>query len=303
MNNSIADRHKREGFLGQKMVVVPKNIRDEMEKNPIINTLHITDIGYYPRAEFHYRERITGAEEYILIYCVEGEGWIKFRDKKHKLVPNSYFIIPSDTSHTYGANKDDPWSIYWVHFTGKSARNLYAKYCFQNSSVKSMPEVIEIPFEKRRIDNFEGIISLLESGYSTEILEYTNIALWQVLASFVYYNFYSEAKHLSNKNDIVDKAIKYMKNNIGESISVDELADHLNYSNSYLYSLFKKNTGYSPIQYFNHLKIQKACQYLSFTKMSVKEISFALGFNDPFYFSRLFKKLIELSPTAYREKH
>jgi AraC-like DNA-binding protein len=93
-----------------------------------------------------------------------------------------------------------------------------------------------------------------------------------------------------------------MKENLDRSISVDELAEHLNYSSSYLYSLFKEETGYSPIHYFNHLKIQKACQYLSFTNMSIKEISYELGFNDPFYFSRLFKKLMELSPTEYREE-
>lgn len=292
---------KREGFLGQKMVVIPQNVRNTFQKNPLINTLYTTDIGYYPYAEHHFRERQNGANEYILIYCLEGHGWIELGETKHELIPNSYFIIPKDSAHKYGAQEEDPWSIYWLHFTGDKAVRYFNKYKLRDST-QQKPTVIQIPFEERRVRYFNGIISLLESGYSNEIIEYVNISLWQLLASFVFHGFFSEVRHQNNENDIVDSAIQYMKDNLERSISVEELANHLNYSHSYLYSLFKEETGYSPIHYFNHLKIQKSCQYLSFTDMSIKEISYKMGFNDPFYFSRLFKKLMELSPSAYREK-
>ncbi|MDR8389542.1 AraC family transcriptional regulator [Aliifodinibius sp. S!AR15-10] len=298
----IPEERKREGFLGQKMVVLPQNVRNAIQDNPIINKMYVTDIGYYPYADHHYRKREEGSEEYILIYCLEGHGWIELGTEHYELVPNSYFIIPRNTAHKYGAREDDPWSIYWIHFAGSSATQFYKKYKQSDSSNGNAPQVVQIPFEERRIKYFNGIISLLESGYSREIVEYVNISLWQLLASFVYNEFFSEIRHQSNETNIVDTAINYMKENLDRSISVDELAEHLNYSSSYLYSLFKEETGYSPIHYFNHLKIQKACQYLSFTNMSIKEISYELGFNDPFYFSRLFKKLMELSPTEYREE-
>ncbi|MEX2601765.1 MAG: AraC family transcriptional regulator [Balneolaceae bacterium] len=294
---------KREGFLGQKMVIPPGNIRRAMKKDLLINALYITDIGYYPHAEYHYRKREEGADEFILIYCVEGHGWIDVNSVKNKIRPNSYFIIPTHTAHNYGAAEGNPWSIYWVHFTGSSAPKLYEKYCLKGPSKEKIPEVIQIPFEERRINYFNGIISLLESGYSTEIIEYVNISLWQLLASFMYHDFFSEIRHQNNETNIVDSAIKYMQENLNQSISVKELAYYLNYSPPYVHSLFKKETGYSPIHYFNHLKIQKACQYLSFTDMSIKEISFELGFNDPSYFSRLFKKLMELSSTEYRKRY
>lgn len=296
----ILEERKREGFLGQKMVVIPQNVRNTFQQNPLINSLHVTDIGYYPHAEHHYRKRGKGATEYILIYCLKGHGWIELEKRKYELIPNSYFIIPANSVHKYGARKENPWSIYWVHFTGNKATQFYEKYESRDSP-EQQPTVIQIPFEERRIRYFNGIISLLESGYSNEIIEYVNISLWQLLASFVYNDFFSEVRHQNNETDIVDTAIKYMKGNLDRSITVEELADHLNYSNSYLYALFKEETGYSPIHYFNHLKIQKACQYLSFTDMSIKEISYHLGFNDPFYFSRLFKKMMELSPTDYRK--
>lgn len=303
MDNSTQEK-KREGFFGQKMIVIPKNIKRSIKNDKTISHLYLTDIGYYPNAKNHFRKRENGAPEYILIYCVEGHGSIRINSNSHTLTPNSYFIIPANIAHEYWADKQNPWSIYWIHFTGKTATDLFNKYCrkYASNSNNFTPKVIELPFEERRVDYFDGFISLLESGYSTEIIEYVNISLWQLLASFVYNDFYSQIRHKNNRTDIVDTAIQYMQDHIDQPITVEELANHLNCSTSYVYTLFREDTGYSPINYFNHLKIQEACKYLSFTDMSIKEISFELGFNDPYYFSRLFKKMMELSPTEYRKK-
>ncbi|MGE7057069.1 helix-turn-helix domain-containing protein, partial [Paenibacillus glucanolyticus] len=64
---------------------------------------------------------------------------------------------------------------------------------------------------------------------------------------------------------------------------------------------FKEATGYSPIDYYLRLKIQLACQHLDLTGQSIKEISHRLGFQDPYYFSRLFKKIMGKSPSDYRD--
>ncbi|WP_415864943.1 helix-turn-helix domain-containing protein [Thalassobellus suaedae] len=76
-----------------------------------------------------------------------------------------------------------------------------------------------------------------------------------------------------------------------------------NLSTSYLQTLFKKRTGYSLIHFFNLKKTQKACEYLNYTDLSIKEISVKLGFKDPLYFSRLFKNYMGVSPKAYKKSH
>ncbi len=232
----------REGFMGQKMVVLPRDTRESIKKNPLINELYLTDIGYYPRAGNHFLRRNQGADEYILIYCLEGDGWIKLNRKKHLISPNSYFIIPARTPHEYGSEEQDHWSIYWVHFSGPRAETLFRKYCQRpvGGGKSASPHVVKLPFEEERIRYFDSLISLLESAHGPEPIEYVNISLWQLLASFVYHDYYSKIRHEDRSTNIIDSAIRYMQEHMDQSIRIDELAEHLSHSASYLYYLFKR---------------------------------------------------------------
>lgn len=67
-------QRRREGFSGQKMIVFPQKVSDSIRHNPLLNTLYLTHIGYFPKARYHYRERNESIDEYILIHCVDGKG-------------------------------------------------------------------------------------------------------------------------------------------------------------------------------------------------------------------------------------
>lgn len=287
----------KEGFIGQRMIVLPRKVISSIKKRDLISQLYATDIGFFPHAKFHFAERKKGCKQYILIYCLEGQGVIDVMDTRIDLRPNSYYIIPPNTAHDYYAVQNDPWSIYWVHFTGQQAKNLFRKF-----NENSITGARFISFEERRVNLFENLMNVLENGYSSENIEYVNISLWQLLGSFIFSNYFTKIGKDEIEGDIINSTVKYMKDHLDESLKVGSIASLFNYSNSHFFSLFKKKTGYSPIQYFNHLKMQRACQYLSFTDMSVKEISFSLGYEDPLYFSRLFKKTMNISPLKYRSE-
>ena len=86
-------------------------------------------------------------------------------------------------------------------------------------------------------------------------------------------------------------------------VPLQEFADFAKLSVSHFSAVFREKTGYSPIEYFNHLKIQKACQYLLLTNMTVKEMAISLGVDDQYYFSRMFSKLMGYSPVEYRKRN
>jgi AraC-like DNA-binding protein len=93
-----------------------------------------------------------------------------------------------------------------------------------------------------------------------------------------------------------------MQQNLDMPLTLNELAAEVHISPSHYSALFRKKTGYPPLEYFNHMKIQKACQYLQFTNLQVKEIAYKLGINDPSYFSRFFTNVMGQSPNLYRSR-
>ncbi|WP_200976427.1 AraC family transcriptional regulator [Echinicola sp. 20G] len=288
---------KNEGFQGQKVITLPPSILEACQKHCLLADFYISDIGYYPRAQHHYRERNCGTEQYILIYCVEGRGWMETEGGKQMEVhPNEYVILPSKIPHRYGASKDSPWTIFWVHFNGDKAAEISSLLYGENGAL-----VKHASFSDERIHWFNKVYTLLESGYRTENLLMANIYLKSFLVSLAYGERVN-GKWLSQEKKEINDSIEFMKENLENPLALEEIASHVNLSKSHFAFLFKKNTGYTPIVYFNHLKIQRACQYLRFTDHRISQIAQNVGIDDAYYFSRLFSKSMGISPKDYRNR-
>ena len=150
-----------------------------------------------------------------------------------------------------------------------------------------------------RINIFEEIFSTLHSGGGLEDLRYASSLLHHFLASMRYLGQY---RRNTGDTDAIDAAVHYMQENIGSRITLEDVRSYIGYSQSHFSSLFKKKTGQSPIAYFNRLKIGYACKLLRETDMKVSQISYKIGIEDSFYFSRMFSKSVGMSPTEYRER-
>jgi AraC family transcriptional regulator, arabinose operon regulatory protein len=90
-----------------------------------------------------------------------------------------------------------------------------------------------------------------------------------------------------------------MIQHVNKCIKIEDLARHVNISESHLSKLFRLKTGSSPIDYFINLKMQEAIRLLSNKSLRIKEVAFKLGYNDPYYFTRIFTKQIGTSPASY----
>ncbi|MBA2249447.1 MAG: AraC family transcriptional regulator [Chitinophagaceae bacterium] len=287
----------KHGFKGQKMIVLPRKIvSDFLTKDPLTKGVYITDIGYYPKAINHYRERQAGIDQHILIYCVEGYGWVEINGKQILIEPSQYIIIPANEPHAYGADKEEAWTIYWIHFNGNLT------YYIMDLIIKHFKHYKPyLAYNENRIKLFEEIYVQLEKGYSDDTLRYVNMIFYHFLSSLLYEEKFNNAE--TGTENTISKAVDVMKKKLGGVLSLQELASFSNLSASHFSTVFKKETGYAPIDYFNHLKIQKACQYLLFTDMSIKEIAFSLGVEDQYYFSRMFSKLMHVPPKEYRRRN
>jgi AraC-like DNA-binding protein len=103
----------------------------------------------------------------------------------------------------------------------------------------------------------------------------------------------------------IAQSISYMREHLNQPVPVAKLAAVAHVSPSHFFALFKRQTGCAPIDYFTHLRMQHACQLLDATSASVKEVAAVLGYDDPFYFSRVFKAVNRIPPSRYRamQKH
>jgi AraC family transcriptional regulator of arabinose operon len=193
-----------------------------------------------------------------------------------------------------GSSEEDPWTIYWLHFGGSLLPNfnvlpIIQKH-FRPNNVRSSNEMVTL---------FSKIYKTLELGYSIDNLLFANMCLSHFMTLFIYNQKHFVASP-AEKIDCIDSAILFMQEHINENLSLNELSQRYNYSPSRFSSLFKQRTGYAPIDYFIQMKMQKASQHLGITDKSVKDIALSMGFDDPYYFSKRFTKVMGMSPTKYR---
>jgi YesN/AraC family two-component response regulator len=152
-----------------------------------------------------------------------------------------------------------------------------------------------------RIMLFDELFNNLTRGFYNANFKYINLTFGHLLATFIYASKTSD-DFLEEQNPGITRAIQFMEQSLDKKLSLDDISEEAGYSPSYLTTLFRKKTGYSPLSYFSHLKISKACEYLDYSKFKIKEISFMMGYSDPYYFSKDFQKKIGLSPRNYRKR-
>lgn len=287
---------RKDGFSGERAIVLPKSVIDEMERDPLASVLHVTDMGYYPQAEFHYRERQVAIPQFVFIYCTDGKGWFESGGKRYVVEKNQCFILPAGLPHRYGADDKTPWTIYWAHFKGSMALH-YARHLLLPTDIKpSLSSRIS-----GRIDLFEEIYRTLETGYGKDNLLYACSAFHHFLGTLCYLQSYRLADGSNVALDLIDASIHFMKENIENKLTVSQIAGHIGYSASHFSSLFSMRTGYAPIDYFNRLKIQHACYLLDCTDMRINQVCYKIGISDCYYFSRLFSRIMGVSPKVYRQ--
>ena len=290
-----SEQHQiREGFAGQRSAVLPRSVVSAWLANDPLFEIVPSDVGLFPQAQWHYVDRQKGSPQLILIYCVSGEGWATVAGTNYRIRSGQALLVPPDTAHLYGADQHNPWTIYWIHLAGPKTRSLLKLLELDPAALMLYPG-----HDPALPSLFERILYQLDSGYSDESLRLASMAAHQMATHLVNIRHrlpHGEDSHRANIKSIMD----FMNKALDKKLTLEELAAHASMSKSHFAYIFKKRTGFAPLDYFLRLKMQRACYLLDTTDLPVKVIAMQLGFDDSLYFSRRFRLIHNCSPVQYK---
>ena len=122
-----------------------------------------------------------------------------------------------------------------------------------------------------------------------------------LIAAFAEMTDLLKEQSVPQSNRTADAAMQIVNRRYMENLTLDDIAEELNFSIFYLSKLFKKQTGTTFTEYLTNYRVEKAKEFLAEGRMSVKEIAFATGYNSQGYFSKIFRKYTGVSPSEYKQ--
>jgi len=283
-------------IIRKRFFKLPSFIVAEQQANPITKDLFLCEL-----AEILIKKETLWSENpkldnHLLIFCTKGGGILQIANDMVPFSQNQFCIIPEGFIFKIQTGETDPSVFYTCKFNGEKSKIMEKDFTVVRDIIPSVNNMVA-----NRIMLFDELFNNLTKGFYNANYQYINLTFGHLLATFLYASKTSD-DFLEEQNPGISRAIQLMEQNLDKKLSLDEIAEEAGYSPSYLTTIFRKNTGYSPLSYFSHLKISKACEYLDFSKFKIKEISFRMGYSDPYYFSKDFQKKMGLSPRNYRKR-
>ena len=267
-----------------------------MHKNIIQLPMYITGISLRYLEEGVVRE--NGFNNYQWAFSISGKGKIIIEDESYVLEEGIAFFFRKDVPHRY-YSVEEPWYIQWITFDGTMLEGLFD---FMGIQTK---EIITLIKNQEMNDMLKKMVYLLQDTQNNEdaMLKASSL-LYKFL---IHMNEMVKQENKNPKQRLINRLkpiINRMNANINQVVTLEEMAEIIGINKYYFCKMFKEAYGMTPVCYFNHIKIQKAKEYIiNDHNMRIKDIAQAVGFNDTSYFCVTFKKIEGCTPLEFKTKY
>lgn len=265
--------------------------RDELGFCDLSESLIINCCGYQKFiAEDFPRFRPSGRRDYQIIYIYKGFGHFTIDGQDHVLGAGNVIIYRPAVSQIYAYYAKERPEVYWIHFTGSDCEQIISDFTFSHAYIGENLQLKSI---------FQDIILelQLQKPYFTNIVNSNFIKLLSLIQRTLILNETATENHFS-----IDRLIISLNQHYIRPWTISEMADFCNLSTDYFSHLFKEVTHISPLNYLTRLRIEKSKELLLGEGLSISDVAFLVGYTDPLYFSRVFKKSVKMSPKEYRSQ-
>ncbi len=272
--------------------LTPAFMVEQLALHPLTRDCYPTALGHYPVARGH-RMRRPRHDDNLLIYCTAGRGKLTAAGQVMDIRAGQVVGLPKALPHAYEADVNDPWTVYWIHFQGSSARFFLQHLGFDNHQ-----RVIDVGVTPALVGALENLLGVRHTGYSLPaFIEAANL-LRYLLTEFAA-AARSQRSRRSQGLDL-ERIQAFMREHFDRPLNLDDLAAQASLSKYHFSNSYRRLTGYSPIRHYLNMKMEHACSLLDGSNMGIAEIARQVGYEDPLYFSRQFRRTVGVSPREYR---
>ncbi|MDF2921735.1 MAG: AraC family transcriptional regulator [Paenibacillaceae bacterium] len=244
-----------------------------------------------PNPEWRY-DKANPGPNYVLAYCMDGEAFYYFDGRMHVVEKGDVLFFPKESLRTARSNPDNPWTYYTISFDlgfGDETSQAYL------NSIEWILRHHNLAMLQPQFSELYHVWTGKRSGYRVRCKGLLMEILYRMLKER------DRSRFNSVQYQAIEKTISLIQSDYTRSYSIEELARHAKLSPSHFRLLFKQITGMTSVQYHNYIRIHKAKDLLLSGECNVTEAALQVGFQDIFYFSRLFKKTLGLNPSTLIE--
>ena len=239
--------------------------------------------------------RPRGRRDFQLIYVASGKAHFHFGEEERIVTAGHVVLYRPKEPQKYEYYGKDQTQVFWVHFTGNNVTNILRSYGITDNK--------KVFYCGSSLDNqnlFRKMINELQMS-KENYAEMLEMYLRQIFITMQRAFIGTIKKEKARVVDKIEKATVYFNENYSQEINIDEYAEQMHVSVSWFIRNFRESTGLTPMQYILSKRIYNAEILLQDPSYNVSEISRVVGYDNPLYFSRIFKKAKGLSPSEYRK--
>jgi AraC-like DNA-binding protein len=254
------------------------------------NNLHVSYWGTQPCPPGHNWG--PGVRDHHKLHFIHsGTGVLRFRGVTYELGEGQGFYTPPNEIVHYTADAEEPWVYSWLGFSGSQADAIIGRTALPDQPVfDNVTAVNESWFDQLSDMSDRPGGDLLLQGVLLELLA---ALIRQAPAAP------SGPDTVKPREEYVRRAADFIHRHYAEEVSMKQLSDYLGLDRKYVATLFRESLGLPPQQYLLRYRMDKACELLRSTGLTVAEIARSVGYKDALLFSRMFKKVIGVPPSKY----
>lgn len=269
------------------------------QEHGLNNTEHFLAVNWcgYQRLQTKSlsRNRDQGRVDFQLIYITGGKGLFRFQDETIEVTSGNLVIYTPGQPQHYSYQAEDGTEAYWIHFTGYSAYDYLQQFGLLKQSIHTIGIIDEvIALFKKIIQELNSHMPLrghLTTAYLLEMLT----LLGRRLQS-------TDELGSQGRHPDINQMIAFMHEKYSDNLSISDLAGECSLSVFRFIHKFKEVTGMTPMKYITDIRMNEAKKLLSESSLHVKEVAAVVGYDNPLYFSRIFRSTVGIPPSEYKKQ-